>query len=108
MPIYEYECLKCKRISSFLVLRAKEEEIYCKYCGSKEVKRILSRVSLLKGEEKRMESLLDPSKLSDFDEKDPRSVERFVKRIGKELGEDVSDFEEIVEEAEKESIEEEL
>lgn len=101
MPIYEYRCESCKKISSFLLLRTTEEIIpYCKACGSEDVRRQVSRVAILKGEEKMMESLLDPSKLSDLDENDPASVERVVRRMGRELGDDLGEgFQESMEEA---------
>jgi putative FmdB family regulatory protein len=105
MPIYEYYCDRCKKVSSFLLLRATEEiEPYCKSCNTKDVRRILSRVSVLKSEEKRMESLLDPSKLSGLDENDPRSVEKLMKRMGRELADGLGDemgegFEQEMEEA---------
>jgi len=89
MPIYEYWCDKCKKISSFLLLRATEEITpYCKVCGNEGVKRRISRVSLPRGEERMMERLLDPSRFSDLDENDPSSIERTVRKMGKELGED--------------------
>jgi putative FmdB family regulatory protein len=105
MPIYEYYCDRCKKASSFLLLRATEEiEPYCKSCNTKDVRRILSRVSILKSEESRMESLLDPSKLSGLDENDPRSVEKLMKRMGRELGDEMGeDFEQEMEEAMSES-----
>jgi putative FmdB family regulatory protein len=101
MPIYEYYCDLCKRPSSFLFLRTTEEvEPYCKTCGNRDVRRILSRVTVLKSEEKRMESLLDPSKFSDLDENDPGSIERVVRRMGKELGDELGEgFGESMEEA---------
>jgi putative FmdB family regulatory protein len=101
MPIYEYRCRSCKKVSSFLLLRTTEEvEPYCKACGSREVDRKVSRVAILKGEEKMMESLLDPSKLSDLDENDPASVERVMRRMGRELGDELGeDFQESMEEA---------
>ncbi|MCX7966394.1 MAG: zinc ribbon domain-containing protein [Syntrophorhabdaceae bacterium] len=101
MPIYEYRCNDCKKISSFLLLRISEEiDPYCKTCGSKNVNRIISRVAVLKSEEKRMESLLDPTKFSDLDENDPSSIERFMKRMGRELGDEFGeDFEESMYEA---------
>ncbi len=96
MPIYEYYCESCKKISSFLLLRSTEEVApYCKHCKSSEVKRVLSRVAVLRSEEKRMESLLDPSTMGDLDESDPRSVERLMKRVGSELGDEMGEgFEE--------------
>jgi putative FmdB family regulatory protein len=101
MPIYEYYCNACKRTSSFLLLRATEEIApFCKNCKSTDVKRVLSRVALLKSEEQRMESLLDPSKLGDLDENDPRSVERLMKKMGSELGDELGEgFQEEMEEA---------
>jgi putative FmdB family regulatory protein len=101
MPIYEYYCDQCKKTSSFLLLRATEEiEPFCKSCNTKDVRRILSRVSVLKSEEKRMESLLDPSKLSGLDENDPRSVEKLMRRMGRELGDEMGEgFEQEMEEA---------
>jgi len=82
-------------------LRASEEiDPYCKSCGSKNVDRIISRVAVLKSEEKRMESLLDPTKFSDIDENDPSSIEKFMKKMGKELGDEMGEgFEESMYEA---------
>jgi putative FmdB family regulatory protein len=92
MPIYEYQCAACKKVSSFLLLRATEGvEPYCKHCGNKFVTRILSGVSVLKGDEKRIERLLDPSVFSGLDEDDPGSIEKIVKKIGGELGDEVGE-----------------
>ena len=101
MPIYEYRCEACGRVSSFLLLRVSEEvNPFCKQCGSKEVTRIISRVAVLKSEEQRMESLLAPSKFSDLDENDPASIERVMKKMGRELGDELGQgFEESMEEA---------
>lgn len=100
MPIYEYVCNGCGKTSSFLLLRVSEDiEPYCKHCASKDVSRILSRVAVLKGEERRMESLLAPSTFSDLDENDPGSVERMMHRMSREFGDDLGgDFEENMEE----------
>ena len=101
MPIYEYRCGACGRVSSFLLLRISEEvDPFCKACGSRDVSRIISRVAVLKTEEQRMERLLDPSRFSDLDENDPASIERAMKRMGRELGDEMGEgFEESVEEA---------
>ncbi len=101
MPIYEYRCKKCKKLSSFLLLRITEEiDPHCTHCGSKDVTKIISRVAVLKSEEQRLESMLDPSKFSDLDENDPRSVERVMRRMGRELGDELGEgFEESMEEA---------
>ena len=62
--------------------------------------RVLSRIAVLKSEEKRLESLMDPSKLGDIDENDPRSVEKLMKRMGNEFGDELGEgFEGDMEEA---------
>ena len=53
--------------------------------------RVLSRVRVIRSEESRMESLADPSKWGDIDEKDPKSMAKWMKRMGKELGEDMGE-----------------
>ncbi|WP_083962687.1 FmdB family zinc ribbon protein [Thermodesulfovibrio thiophilus] len=47
MPIYEYKCLSCGKISEYLVgLMQKNYEIVCKYCGSKNIQKIFSSVNI--------------------------------------------------------------
>jgi len=47
-----------------------------------------------------MESLADPSKWGGLDEKDPKSMAKWMKRMGKELGEDMGeDVDQMVDEA---------
>lgn len=101
MPIYEYRCEECKKISEFLVLRSGEPfEPQCKRCHSKKMTRVLSRVRVIRSEESRLESLADPSKWGDLDEKDPKSMARWMKKMGKEFGEEMGeDIDQMVEEA---------
>jgi len=92
MPIYEYQCENCGKISEFLVM--KREEIFspqCKRCKSKKMSRVLSKVRVIRSEESRMESLADPSKWGDLDEKDPKSMAKMMKRLGKEFGEELGE-----------------
>jgi len=50
MPIYEYRCTKCDKISEFLVGVGQEEtEIKCKHCGSSEMTRIISATFVSSG-----------------------------------------------------------
>jgi hypothetical protein len=51
-----------------------------------------------------MESLADPSKWGDLDEKDPKSMAKWVKKMGKELGEDTGDMDGSLEEAVEEEM----
>jgi len=62
--------------------------------------RVLSKVQVIRSEESRMESLADPSKWGGLDEKDPKSMARWMKRMGKEMGEDMGeDVDQMVDEA---------
>ncbi len=101
MPIYEYRCNECGKVSSFLVLRIRDPfQPKCKRCQSTEMTRLISRVARVRSEESRLESLADPSKLGNLDEKDPASMARWMKKMGKELGEDMDeDFDSMVDEA---------
>jgi putative FmdB family regulatory protein len=92
MPIYEYRCNDCGKISEFLLIKTDETFIpQCKRCKSKKMSRVLSKVRVIRSEESRMESLADPSKWSGLDEKDPKSMAKWMKRMGKELGEDMGE-----------------
>ena len=100
MPIYEYRCEACGKISEFLILKAQDNfSPQCKRCKSKKMARVLSRVRVVRSEESRMESLADPSKWGGLDENDPKSMAKWMKRMGHELGEDVGDVDEMVDEA---------
>jgi putative FmdB family regulatory protein len=101
MPIYEYRCDDCGKISEFLLIKSEESFTpQCKRCKSRKMSRVLSRVRVVRSEESRMESLADPSKWGALDEKDPKSMARWMKRMGKELGEDAGeDVDQMVDEA---------
>ena len=105
MPIYEYACQTCRRRVSVLVLTPSLAAApRCPRCGGASLSRLMSRFATVKSEENRLESLADPSKLGDFDEEDPRSVARFMKKMGSELGEDLGeDFDSAVDEAMEEA-----
>jgi putative FmdB family regulatory protein len=101
MPIYEYRCNDCGKISEFLLIKVHEAFIpQCKRCKSKKMTRVLSRVRVVRSEESRMESLADPSKWGGLDENDPKSMAKWMKRMGKEMGEDMGeDVDQMVDEA---------
>jgi putative FmdB family regulatory protein len=45
MPIYEYQCKKCEKIFSVLVMSASAGEPECPSCGSREIKKMMSAFS---------------------------------------------------------------
>jgi putative FmdB family regulatory protein len=49
MPIYEYKCQECGRIFSLLIRTdVQSQEPHCKHCDSIELKRLISRPSLVR------------------------------------------------------------
>ena len=79
MPIFEYRCEACGKISEFLLI--KTDEVFtpqCKRCKSKNMTRVLSKVRVIRSEESRMESLADPSKWGDLDENDLRLIAGYI------------------------------
>ena len=43
MPIYEYKCNQCDKISEILVISSSDSEgLFCNYCGSNDLKKVLS------------------------------------------------------------------
>lgn len=103
MPIYEYQCNKCRKRVSVLTLRVSEEvNPECDRCGSKNLSRLMSRFAMVKSEESRLDALADPSNLSGIDENDPKSMARWMRKMGKEMGEEFSggEFDQMVDEME--------
>ncbi len=104
MPIYEYRCGQCgRRFSVFwrTFSEIDESKLSCKRCGSREIKRLVSRVRVVRSEDSRLEDLADPTNWGDFDENDPKSMGRFMRKMMNELGDEAGDlgpeFEEVIE-----------
>ena len=103
MPIYEYRCQKCRRRFSVFWRTYSEidtESVVCRHCGSREVTRLVSRVRVLRSEDSVTEDMSDPSAWGDFDENDPKSMGRFMRKMMNELGDETGDlgpeFEEVI------------
>ena len=101
MPIYEFRCQDCRRISDFLLLNLHEDFTpVCKRCGSASMERVLSRVNVRLSEETRLERLADPALWGGLDENDPKSMAKMLKKLGPELGEDFpGEVDQMIEEA---------
>ncbi len=104
MPIYEFRCERCGRVQSFLMSITDKSTPVCKFCGAKELKRLISKVIVRLSEETRLEKLADPSRWGDIDENDPRSIGKLLDRMGTLSG--VDEFDEVKEEIEKAADEE--
>jgi putative FmdB family regulatory protein len=103
MPIYEFQCEKCRKVSSVLTTRISEKvKAVCAHCGGTRMKRLMSRFAMPRSEEARLDSFSDPSRMGDVDERDPKSLARMMKRMGQEMGDEFSgpEFDEAVAEIE--------
>lgn len=90
MPIYEYRCLGCRKIFSFLVgVVADSGEPVCPKCGGRELKKLISRVARVRSQEAVLEDLADPSQVGDLE--DPKAMARWAKKMGKALGEETGE-----------------
>ena len=108
MPIYEYECEKCKKVSSFLVRNTETHKApECPKCGHKKTHRLLSRFAAVASSKTRganggvdreegapppaggpgPEHMPDMSMLDGIDENDPRSMGRVMRKLAEETGE---------------------
>jgi putative FmdB family regulatory protein len=90
MPIYEYFCFDCKkRVSVFFrtMSAASDDAAACPTCEGKRLKRLVSKVRMLRSEESRLESLADPSMMSGLEGEDPRALASFMRRMSDEMGE---------------------
>ncbi|MEX2245824.1 MAG: FmdB family zinc ribbon protein [Dehalococcoidia bacterium] len=84
MPIYEYICKACGRLTSSLVRNpAKEVAPACQHCGAKTA-RALSRFAYHKSEQRIMEEYGMPAGVEDY--RDPRQIGRWTEKKFKEYG----------------------
>jgi len=88
VPIYEYRCQACERVSSILVRSARTEvKPKCEHCGSKRMKRLMSRLSRVKSESQVMDELGMPDPGGTI--QDPRQIGRWVERRFEDYGMEV-------------------
>ena len=101
MPIYEYECLSCRKVISALIFNKEEEkEIHCTLCGGQWLTRILSSFALHKTEGQRLQDFDSRARQSSAFYKDRRNIGLWAKKRARELGTDLGPgFEEVVEKA---------
>jgi putative FmdB family regulatory protein len=99
MPIYEYRCQDCRRRVSLFFRSFSDiaDEPDCPRCGGTRLRRVISRVSVVRSEESRLDGLADPSMLGDLDEDDPKSLARWMRKMSGEIGEEMpEEFDEVI------------
>lgn len=98
MPSYEYRCKNCQRRFEIVMTYQEygQRQVSCPHCHSDQVERRIGRIRLTRMDEARMEDLMDPAKMGDF-ENDPKAMGRMMRRMSSELGEDMGpEFSEMV------------
>jgi putative FmdB family regulatory protein len=86
MPIYEYTCGACGRLTSvFVKSMSGDAKPACGHCGSKKLSRALSRFAYHKSGQRVLEEYgAEPRTLDEY--KDPRQIGRWVERKFDEYG----------------------
>jgi len=85
MPIYEYECLICKRTFEELTLGSADAFLPpCPSCGSRDTKRLISSASVIRSPSQRKRDRL--TSLAKVDPSKPRQVARHFKEHGSRFG----------------------
>src|SRR4051794_16905624 len=85
MPIYEYDCKACgARVSLFFRSISAAADPKCDRCGSSDLGRLMSRVTVLRSGD--YSSMLDDD--LGLDESDPRAMAAWARRMRNEMGDD--------------------
>jgi putative FmdB family regulatory protein len=89
MPIYEFKCRDCDRLTSIFVRTpGAEHEAACHHCGSHNLSRLISGFSYHKSEQTILQEYgAEPKRLEDY--RDPRQIGRWVERRFDEMGEEL-------------------
>tara|TARA_Y100000590_G_scaffold341459_1_gene389601 strand:+ start:1290 stop:1646 length:357 start_codon:yes stop_codon:yes gene_type:complete len=89
MPIYEYTCNECGKLSSkfYKVIPEKEPEGQtCAHCGSAEVSKDLPKISYIRSQSTRHESSGDPDAPGPDYWRDPSNIGRWAEKRLEENG----------------------
>jgi putative FmdB family regulatory protein len=104
MPNYDYRCQACGRKTTLFIAYSDYDHAKpaCPHCKSERLKRLISRVTIAKSDDARMDAMLDDPSLAGIDDEDPRSLGRFMRKMSDEMGEDMGEeFNEVVDRLEK-------
>jgi putative FmdB family regulatory protein len=105
MPIYEYYCGDCRRrVSVFFrtFSAASSEAAQCPRCEGENLRRLVSKVAVLKSEESRLDNMADPSFMAGLENEDPRALAGFMRKMSDEMGEPMDpEMHEVIDRLEK-------
>lgn len=112
MPIYEYYCADCRRrVSVFFrtFSEASDAAARCPRCDGSRLRRLVSRVAVLKSEESRLDEMADSSFMAGLENEDPRALAGFMRKMSDEMGEPLDpEMSEMVERLERGESPEEI
>jgi len=92
MPIYEYRCADCRRVTNVFVRSARAEvHARCEHCDSARMTRMISRVSRVKTGQDVLDELGSPGVDARPEDayRDPRQIGRWVEKRFEDYGLDV-------------------
>src|SRR5512147_1854981 len=99
MPTYDFICNNCdQRFDVFMTFdEYSKKTVTCAHCGSKDVRRRITKVRIAKSEESRMDSMADDFSGFEGLEDDPKAMGQMMRKMGKEMGEELPpEFDEVV------------
>lgn len=111
MPTYDFICNNCnQRFDAFLTFAEYgKKKAKCAHCGSKNVRRRMTKVRIAKSEEGRMDAMADDFSGFEGLEDDPKAMGRMMRKMGKEMGEELpAEFDEVVDRLESGQSPEEI
>lgn len=88
MPIYEYRCADCRRITNVFVRSVSSSipDVKCEHCGSMSVERAISKFGIGRTVSSIIEDYGDPSMDEGAEYRDPRQIGRWAERKFEEYG----------------------
>ena len=87
MPLYEYRCGDCQKITSVLVRNPTDDkQLSCEHCQSANVEKLISKFSFRASWGDSLNWVPSRETTSDLDETSGASVDKYMGRIKKEMG----------------------
>ena len=90
MPIFEYQCARCRRVSSHVVLNPKHRERrVCPECGSARLKRVMSAFAVVESESSRLANFDTSRPRDESFYRDSRNIGLWAKKRASDMGVDL-------------------